>query len=184
MNATSGKASLDSSKNQAVVLLGHLAQYLGDTAQKKLIASYEKLATILLTCSNSVKKAICKCIPQLAKFFPEKAKQYLEAQMTILRTSKDEKQVRACSYAVAGLAKSLGMAYTKEQGFMETMTSECFVSKKTDAIRKQAGLYFYDAMSYIMGHSFEVYLTPLFPNILSSIADQREPVRMAALCAL
>ena len=91
--------------------------------------------------------------------------------MTLIRTHKDEKVCRASSYAVAGLCKSLGMAYTIELGLLDTIHSECFISKKTDGIRKQAGLYFYDAMSLIMGHSFEVWLPKLFPNILSSIAD-------------
>jgi hypothetical protein len=63
VNATSGKAATDASKKQSVVLLGHLAKYLGDTAQKKLIASYEKLIVILQTSSQPVQMAICKCIP-------------------------------------------------------------------------------------------------------------------------
>jgi hypothetical protein len=35
-----------------------------------------------------------------------------------------------------------------------------------------------------MGHSFEVYLPIVFPSVLSSISDQKEPVRNAALAAL
>lgn len=109
LNATSGPTSLDTSKNQAVILLGHLAQYLGDTAQKKLVTAYEKLVELLSKVSHFVQRTICKCIPQLAKFFPEKAKQYLTAQFTILRQSKDEKAIKASSFAVAGLIKCLGM---------------------------------------------------------------------------
>jgi len=39
-------------------------------------------------------------------------------------------------------------------------------------------------MSFSMGHSFEVYLPKIFPSILTSISDQKEPVRNAALAAL
>lgn len=77
LNATTGVAANDASKDQAVFLLGHLAHYLGDMAQKKLIIAFDKLVEIMPKSSLQVKKAICKCIPQLAKYFPDKAKQYL-----------------------------------------------------------------------------------------------------------
>lgn len=48
LNATEGPTSTQASKNQAIILLGHLAHYLGDTAQKKLVSSYEKLVELLM----------------------------------------------------------------------------------------------------------------------------------------
>lgn len=53
----------DASKNQAVTLLGHLAHYLGELSNKKLIAAYEKLVELLPNASLPVKQAITKCIP-------------------------------------------------------------------------------------------------------------------------
>jgi hypothetical protein len=35
-----------------------------------------------------------------------------------------------------------------------------------------------------MGHSFEPYLPLVFPSVLSSVADTKEPVRLAALDTL
>ena len=73
------------------------------------------------------------------------------------------------------------MQYTKEITMLQIIESECFESKKTEPIRKQAGLFLYDALSYVMGHSFEPYLPLVFPSVLSSVADTKEPVRLAAL---
>ena len=131
-----------------------------------------------------VQKAICKCIPQLSKFFPDKAKGYLTNHINILRQSKDEAACKASAYAAAGLIKCMGMQYSIEIDVFAVIARECFESKKTEAIRKQAGLYFYDALSFIMGHSFEVFLPNVFPLILSSISDAKEPVRLAGLSAL
>lgn len=78
LNATEGPHSTQPSKNQAIILLGHLAHYLGDTANKKLVTSYEKLVDLLSKSSPMVQQAICKCIPQLAKYFPDKSKAYLD----------------------------------------------------------------------------------------------------------
>lgn len=73
------------------------------------------------------------------------------------------------------------MQYTKEIDLLSIIEKECFESKKTEPIRRQAGLYLYDAMSFAMGHSFELYLPILFPSVLSSVSDTKEPVRLAAL---
>jgi len=47
LNQPDKDQKLDATKNQAVILLGHLAQFLGDTAQKKLLNAYDKLMDIL-----------------------------------------------------------------------------------------------------------------------------------------
>lgn len=83
---------------------------------------------------------------------------YLTNQLATLLSDKNEKQLRTSAYVIAGLVKSLGMTYTREIDLLNTINEECLKSKKTEPIRKQAGLYFFDAMSFIMGHSFEVYL--------------------------
>lgn len=109
---------------------------------------------------------------------------YLANQLTTLRQSKDEKALKQSAYAIAGLVKCVGMQHILEIDLLAIIEKECFESKKTDPIRKQAGCYLYDAMSFSMGHSFEVYLPIVFPSVLSSISDQKEPVRNAALAAL
>jgi len=131
-----------------------------------------------------VKLAICKCIPQLAKYFPEKAKAYFAAQFTTLRNDKTEKNLISASFACAGLLKSLGMSYINEIDLFNIVQQESFAGKKVENIRKQAGLYLYDAMSYSMGHSFEVYLPQVFPSILACISDNKEVVRSGATNAL
>ena len=76
--------------------------------------AFDKLVEILPKRSLKVKKAICKCIPQLAKYFPEKAKQYMTTHFTTLRNDKIEKNLIAQAYICAGLTKSLGMQYVQE----------------------------------------------------------------------
>jgi len=50
------------------------------------------------------------------------------------------------------------MGYTNEIQLFEIIQKESFESKKIDPIRKQAGLLLFDALSFCLGHSFEVYL--------------------------
>lgn len=92
-----------------------LAHFLSDTAQKKLMGTFEKLLDLLNRgTSESVCKSICKCIPQLARFFPDKAKNLAKDYLTKLLTTKDEKAIKSSVYTLVGLLKSLGMAAVAE----------------------------------------------------------------------
>lgn len=59
--------------------------------------------------SELIRQSICKCIPQLARFFDDRSKKLFEEQLTVLRESQDEKLLRGSAYAVAGIIKGLGM---------------------------------------------------------------------------
>jgi len=149
------------------------------------VGTFDRLLELLIKgASESVSKAVCKCIPHLAKFFPDKAKNLVKDHLTKVLTSKEEKVVKASTYALVGLLKALGMSTIAELDILTQFKNECFESKKIDPIRKQAGLFFYDTLSFSMGKSFEVYLTQIFPHILGCISDTKEPVRQAALAAL
>ena len=118
-----------------------------------------------------LQRSICKCIPQLTKFFPEKAKAYFTANLKLVRESKDEKVVRVSAFAVAGLLKGLGMSFMVESDVLGIISKESFDSKKTESIRKQAGLYLFESLAFSMGRSFEVFLDKIFPLVLGSISD-------------
>ena len=64
---------------------------------------------LLHTPSELIRQSICKCISQLARFFDDKSKKYLEENLKILMTSTDEKLLRGSAYAVAGIAKGIGL---------------------------------------------------------------------------
>ena len=60
-------------------MLARLAPFLEDTSQKKLYATIEHLFELSnQTQSEMVRQSICKCIPQISKFMPDKAKVYLK----------------------------------------------------------------------------------------------------------
>jgi hypothetical protein len=136
LNAQGGVLGNDASKNQAVTLLGYLAHYLGEMSQKKLIVAYEKLVELLPKSSLPVQRSICKCISQLAKYFPDKAKAYLEKHLETLAQDKSEKALIASAYATAGLCKSLGMTYINEIDLFAVTHKQSFESKKADPLRK------------------------------------------------
>jgi hypothetical protein len=48
-------------------------------------------------------------IPQLARFFVDKSKKFLEDHLAILRSSADDKTLRGSAYAVSGIIKGLGL---------------------------------------------------------------------------
>ena len=129
--------------------------------------------------SEFLRQSICKCISQLAKFFDDKAKLVLDENFRILREGMDEKVLRGSAFAVAGIVKGLGCMNGE---LIETVQKECF-SKKADPLRKVAGLYLYETLAISLGKQFEMYLLKILPNILDSIADQKENVRRAALNA-
>lgn len=66
--------------------------------------------------------------------------------------------MRVSAFATAGLLKGLGMTFMVESDIIGLITKESFDSKKTESIRKQAGLYLFESLAYSMGKSFEVFL--------------------------
>ena len=99
----------EQSKNQAIIMIGALSGYLDNTSQKKLVGTFEKMLELLNTPSELIRQSICKVIPQLARFFDDKSKKFLEDHLKILRESQDEKLIRGSAYAVSGIIKGLGM---------------------------------------------------------------------------
>jgi hypothetical protein len=65
------------SLNETVILLTTLANYFGDTSMKKLVSVFETLLKLLNdpTTIRQVQESICKCIPQIAKYYSDKARE-------------------------------------------------------------------------------------------------------------
>jgi hypothetical protein len=90
--------------------------------------------------SELVNRAICKCIPLLARYSEEKAMQIFDEQFTILRRGTDKTALRGAAYACAGIVKGQGMKFLKERDILGIVQRECFLGKKADPLRLQAGL--------------------------------------------
>jgi hypothetical protein len=135
---------------------------------------------LLNTNSELIKVSICKVIPQLARFFDEKSKQFLDDNLTILRTSKDDKILRGSAFAVAGIAKGLGLLKFKALNILPIIQKECF-AKNSDPLRKISGLYLYETLSISQGKVFEMDIESILPNVMLCISDPKEPVRRVAL---
>ena len=90
-------------------MIGALANYLDNTSQKKLVGTFEKMLELLNSPSELIRQSICRVIPQLARFFEDRSKKFLEDHLKILKTTTEEKQIRGSAYAVAGILKGLGM---------------------------------------------------------------------------
>lgn len=132
-------------------------------------------------------QAVCKCIPNLARYFPEKAKSIIKENMVfITETGTNEREISTAVYVTVGLCKSLGMKYIKspEANILQILQKKCFDGKKIDPLRKRAGLWFLDTMSFSMGKAFEVYLNEMLPCVLSAVSDNRDAVREDAQTTL
>lgn len=166
-------------------MLAILAQFLGDTSAKKLHATIETLFELCAkTNSETVRQSICKAIPQLSRYMSEKAKTYLMQQLTVLQETRDEAILKGTAYVVAGLFKAKGMKVLQEMNTISIFAESYFQTRKSDYVRKVAGLNLFEALSFSMGRSFELYIDQVFPQILGSISDQKEVVRQAAIGAL
>lgn len=75
------------SKNEAIIMIGSLSSFLDNTSQKKLVGTFEKMLELLNSPSELIRQSICKVIPQLARFFDDKSRKFLEEHFTILRQS-------------------------------------------------------------------------------------------------
>ena len=115
---------------------------------------------------------------------PDKAKFYLKEQLTALQESRDEPSLKGAAYNAAGLFKAKGMKTLQEMEILSTFGNSYFQTKRSDYVRKLAALNLFEALSFSMGRSFELYLDIIFPHILASISDQKEVVREASLSAL
>ena len=76
------------------------------------------------------------------------------------------------------------MKEMKELDIFNTFGAKYFQSKRADYVRKLASLNVFEALSFSMGKSFELYLDTVFPHILGSISDPKEIVRQGATNAL
>ena len=170
-------------------LLASLAPHLKGMASKKsdtkLIATFDKLITLAYASqSDMVRRSVCKCVPQLSRYFPEKSKQYLQTQLKALKESQESLELKGIAYVVAGLLKGQGMKVLNEMDLIPSLGKEYFTGKRADPVRKQACLHLFETLSFSMGRSFELYLDTVFPYILASVSDQKEAVRSAASSAL
>ena len=137
LDAEDGLAAKEESKNQACILLGTLAPFLHETSQKKLITTFDKLIELAYGCqSEMVRRSICKCIPQLSRYFPDKSKGYLQAQLKALKESEVQTELKGIAFVVAGLLKAQGMKVLNEMDIVGSLGREFFTGKKADPVRK------------------------------------------------
>ena len=128
---------------------------------------------LLNTPSEMIRQSICKVIPQLARFFDDKSKKFLEDHLKVLRESQDDKLIRGSAYAVAGIIKGLGMQTFLSMDILTMLNKECF-TKHSDPRRKVAGLYLYETLTHSQGKVFEMNVEKILPNIMLCIADPKE----------
>lgn len=175
------KSYSELSKNQAIIMIGSLSNYLDNTSQKKLAGTFEKMLELLNTPSELIRQSVCKVIPQLARFFDDKSKKFLEDHLKVLlKDSQDEKAIRGSAYAVAGIVKGLGMQTFISLDILNQIKKDCF-SKQSDQMRKISGLYLYETFTFSLGKVFEMQVERILPDIMQTISDPKENVRRAAL---
>ena len=108
----SKNAFSNEAKNQACIILRHLAPFLENTSAKKLQTTIEILFELCAEVkSELVQQSICKCIPQISRFMGEKAKTYLMQQLSVLQETPREAVIKGTAYNVAGLFKAKGMKF-------------------------------------------------------------------------
>lgn len=129
--------------------------------------------------SELIRQSICRVIPQLARFFIDKSKKFLEEHLTLLRSSADDKAIRGSAYAVSGIIKGLGLQTFIQMDLLNIIQKECF-AKHSDPMRKISGLYLYETLTISLGKVFEMYVEKILPNIIMCISDSKENVRKAA----
>ena len=137
---------------------------------------------LLNTPSELIRQSICRVIPQLARFFDDKSKKFLEDNLKILRESQDEKALRGSAYAVAGIIKGLGLSTLTSMDILTIVHKECF-SKQADPLRKVSGIYLYETLSISLGKVFEMNIEKILPNIMLCVSDPKDIVRRAAIQA-
>jgi hypothetical protein len=176
-----------SALNETVIILTTLAVFLGDTAMKRLVSCFE----ILLQKLNdprtvrTVQESICRCIPQIAKYFSDKMREnYLKEHIDILLETKEVKDLMGAAFVTAGLLKCGGMTLITDMKILETFAAESFSSKKVHPVRKIAGLCLYECLSISMGKAFELYLPRMFTHVLDAISENKHEVRAAANATL
>jgi len=160
-------------------MIGALANFLDNTAQQRLLGTYEKMLELLNSPSELIRQSICRVIPQLSRFFIDKSKKFLEDHLNILRTSADDKTIRGSAYAVSGIIKGLGLQNFLQMDLLNTIQKECF-TKHADPMRKISGLYLYETLTISMGKVFEMYVEKILPNIIMCISDPKDQVRKCA----
>ena len=160
-------------------MIGALANFLDNTAQQRLLGTFEKMLELLSSPSELIRQSICRVIPQLSRFFIDKSKKFLEDHLNILRTSSDDKTIRGSAYAVSGIIKGLGLQNFIQMDLLNTIQKECF-TKHADPMRKISGLYLYETLTISLGKVFEMYVEKILPNIIMCISDPKDQVRKCA----
>ena len=167
---------------RAVNMMNSGALWLKD--YPNLFGVYERLIKMLNNPCEALRRAIALCIPALAKHFRVKSVEHLKVLVGHLLNNENEQNVRGAAYAISGIVKGLGMKSLNDYEILSAVQEACFKNKNTPTIRKQAGLFLYECLSYSLNRSFEVYIHSIIQNILSTFADPKEPVRLAAKVAM
>jgi len=175
-----GSKHSELSKNQAVILIGSLARYLDNTSQKKLTGTFEKMLELLNAPSDMIRRSICRCIPQLAKFFEDRSRKFLADHMEVLLKSTEEKLVQGSAYAVAGIVKGLGIKTLQQESILDRIEKGCF-GKHAEPLRKISGILLFEALVFSLGKSFEMYIDRILPFIMQAISDVKDQVRKTAV---
>ena len=187
LNPLNKRKDLDSQKeqlvlNEALVLISSLAKNF-DKSNEATLDIYERIIEMLNIPNKELKKSISKCISPLSNLLKEKSKKFLKQLISMLQKTKDLSTLSGAAFAISGIVKGLGMNTIEEYEILDTLEKEAN-HKNAPPFKKVALLNCFEAFSYTLGKSFELYFERVVPQVLASFSDPKDVVRNAGKKAL
>ena len=182
LNPLNKRTDLDSHKeqlvlNESLVLISSLAKHFNKSDESTLDI-YERIIEMLNIPNPELKKSISKCISPLSKLLEDKSKKFLKQLLSMLQKTKDLSTLSGAAYAISGIVKGLGLKTIDKYEILDIIEKEAG-KKQSSPFIKVALLNVYEAFSFTLGKTFELYLERIVPRVLSAFADSKDIVRNA-----
>ncbi len=180
--AAASEAGRDWQREGCIVLLGSTAKHLSKD-DPKVVKTIDTLIEALQTPSESVQRAVAKCLPALAKMVKD-----LPDRVSALFTTVLERTVRGKSYGerrggafgLAGLVKGLGLQSLKTNSAMPALEAAAADAKAPES--REGAMLAFECLGEALGMLFEPYVIRILPLLLKSFGDATPSVRDAAAC--
>ncbi|KAJ2477858.1 translational activator of GCN4, partial [Coemansia sp. RSA 2320] len=177
-----GTAAHDSVREGVVVLLGRLAQHLGDSADdaRRVGAAVAQLVAALATPAEAVQSAASECLPALARRISDDQFEAVVGEvMGAMLGGESYSQRRGGAYGLAGLVKGRGLAALKRLAVVDRLREAC--GDRAAFQRRQGALFGFERLAAALGRLFEPYAIQFVPLLLGLFGDGNAAVREAAL---
>eukprot|EP01114_Cavostelium_apophysatum_P005269 TRINITY_DN1605_c0_g1_i7.p1 TRINITY_DN1605_c0_g1~~TRINITY_DN1605_c0_g1_i7.p1 ORF type:complete len:2557 (-),score=707.41 TRINITY_DN1605_c0_g1_i7:133-7803(-) len=169
-------ATQDRVRESVVIFVGTLAKHLGP-ADPKVGQIVDKLIDTLRTPSESVQKAVSKCLVPLLPHVQDRAESLAKLLLERNLSGENYGERRGAAYGIAAFVKGFGISSLKKYNIITSLQDA--VEDKRHPNARQGALFSFETLCTTLERLFEPYVIQILPKLLSVYGDTSVDVRDA-----